>query len=374
MKKFFKILLWSLVALVFVGTFVFLYLNSQPKEVKYTTVLPTVGNIERTTVLTGKIEPRDEINIKPQISGIISEINVEPGDIVAEGDVIAKIKVIPEASQLSSAQSRVENAEIALADAASKFNRNKILFDKKIISREDFETSETTYRQAQREVDAAKDALNIVREGVSRYNASESNTLVRATIGGLILDVPVKVGSSVIQANTMNDGTTVATIADMTNLIFKGKVDETEVGHLAVGMPMHITIGAMPDVSPTATLEYIAPKGTEENGANTFEIKAALGMDSVAGLRAGYSANAEVVLNSIAGVLTVPEAVVEFSGDSTYVYVLADSTASGVRYDRRAITTGTSDGINIEVTSGITAADKVRGTEINDAVAAVKAQ
>ena len=334
MKKIFKITLWVLVALLFVGTFVFLYLNSRPKEEKYAIVQPQIDSVERSTVLTGKIEPRDEIQIKPQISGIITEICVDPGDMVKEGDIIAKIKVIPEASQLSSAEGRVNTAVINLEDARLKA-----------------------------ELASARDAVNIVRQGVSRYNADESNTMVRATITGLVLDVPVKVGTSVIQANTFNDGTTVATIADMNNLIFKGNVDETEVGQLAVGMPMTITIGALPEVSPSAVLEYIAPKGTDSGGANTFEIKAALTVPEGANLRAGYSANAAVILSKASNVLTVPEGVVEFSGDSTYVYVLTDSLPQQ-KFERRAITTGVSNGINIEVKKGIDKSVGLRGDKI----------
>ena len=351
--------------MVFIGTFVFLYLNSKPGETEYTIVNPKIGNIEKTTVLTGKIEPRDEIDIKPQISGIISEVNVEPGDMVKEGDIIAKIKVIPEASSLSSAQSRVESAEISLADATSKYERNKVLYDKKIISREEFETSETTWEQAKKELEAAQDSYLIVREGVSKYNASESNTLVRATIDGLVLDVPVKVGSSVIQSNTFNDGTTVATIADMNKLIFKGKVDETEVGQLEVGMPMDITIGALPDMHPIAILEYIAPKGTEENGANTFEIKAAIHVDSISQLRSGYSANASVSLSKAKNVLTIPEGVVTFSGDSTFVFLLTSLEGEKQNFEKHPILTGISDGINIEVKEGVDTLSKLRGDLIN---------
>ena len=361
MKKFFRVAIWIVVAAIFIGTFVFLFLNSRPEQIEYTTVKPKMGNIEKTTVLTGKIEPRDEIDIKPQISGIISEVNVEPGDMVKEGDVIAKIKVIPEASSLSSAQARVESAEISLADATAKYDRNKVLYDKKIISREEFETSETTWHQAQRELDAAKDAYMIVRDGVSKYNTSESNTMVRATIDGLILDVPVKVGSSVIQANTFNDGTTVATIADMNKLIFHGKVDETEVGQLAVGMPMSIMIGALPDLHPTAILEYIAPKGTEENGANTFEIKAALNLDSISGLRSGYSANASVSLSNTNNVMTLPEGVVTFSGDSTFVYILKEGVSEKQEFEKRPVVTGVSDGLNIEIKEGVDTTMSVRG-------------
>lgn len=353
--------MWILVGIIFIGTFVFLYINSRPEMTEYEIVKPKYGDIEKTTVLTGKIEPRDEIDIKPQISGIITEINAEPGDMVKEGDIIAKIKVIPEASSLSSAMSRVESAEIALADATAKYERNKTLYEKKIISREEFETSETNWQQAQRELDAANDAYLIVRDGVSKYNASESNTLVRATIDGLILDVPVKVGSSVIQANTFNDGTTVATIADMNKLIFRGKVDETEVGQLKVGMPMDITIGALPDLHPIAILEYIAPKGTEENGANTFEIKAAIAVDSISQLRSGYSANASVSLSKSKDVLTIPESVVTFSGDSTFVFLLTSASGENQKFEKHPVVTGTSDGINIEVIEGVDTVSRLRG-------------
>lgn len=362
MKKFFKIFMWCLLGLVFLGTLFFLWNNSRTPETFYDTVKAENGSIERTTVLTGKIEPRDEIAIKPQISGIISEIMVEAGDNVNEGDVIARIKVIPDAQQLSSAQNRVTVAEIDLKDAQAKYERDKELYGKKVVSREEFETSEKTYNRAIEELESARDAFNIVREGVSKYNAKESNTLVRATITGLVLDVPVKVGSSVIQANTMNDGTTVATIADMNKLIFKGKVDETEVGLLRVGMPMDISIGAMPDLHPLATIEYISPKGDDSGGANTFEIKAALVLDSAEGLRAGYSANANVVLERAQNVVTVPESVISFEGDSTFVYLRTDSIPQAV-FERRAVTTGLSDGIKIEVKNGIDSTAVLRGAQ-----------
>lgn len=363
MKKVFRYLLWAVIVLIFIGTFVFLYQNSKTKEDVYGTLTPQRLTIQRTTVLTGKIEPRDEIEIKPQISGIISEILVEAGDVVRGGDVIAKIKVIPDASQLSSAQSRVSVAEIDLADAKTKYERDKTLFGKGVVSRQDFEDSEKAWHKAAEELEAARDAYNIVREGVSRLNAKESNTLVRATITGLVLNVPVKVGSSVIQANTMNDGTTVATVADMNKLIFKGKVDETEVGHLRTGMPMDISIGALPSLAPKGVIEYISPKGDDTGGANTFEIKAALELDDVSDLRAGYSANATVILERAADVLTVPEAAVTFAGDSTFVYVRTDSVPKPV-FERRAISTGLSDGINIEVKEGIDSTAVLRGDKI----------
>lgn len=365
MKKFFRILLWSLVGVLFIGTFVYLFIKSQPAETRYELVSPTMSDIERTTILTGTIEPRDEIEIKPQVSGIISEINVEAGDMVKEGDVVARIKIIPDEGQLSSALSRIETAKINLEDARVKHERNTLLLEKKVISREEFEATATTLALSKAELDAARDAYSIVKEGVSRTNAKESNTLVRATITGLVLDVPVKVGSSVIQANTMNDGTTVATVADMNNLIFKGKVDETEVGQLSVNQPMEISIGALPDLSLDAVIENIAPKGTETNGANTFEIKAAINVPEGRQLRAGYSANASVMLNSAHGVLTVPESVIEWAGDKTYVYVLTDSV-KGQKFDRTEVTTGISDGINIEVKSGVDKTARLRGAVVNE--------
>ncbi len=365
MKKFFRILLWSLVGVLFIGTFVYLFIKSQPSETRYELVSPTMSDIERTTILTGTIEPRDEIEIKPQVSGIISEINVEAGDMIKEGDVVARIKIIPDEGQLSSALSRIETAKINLEDARVKHERNTLLLEKKVISREEYEATATTLALSKAELDAARDAYSIVKEGVSRTNAKESNTLVRATITGLVLDVPVKVGSSVIQANTMNDGTTVATVADMNNLIFKGKVDETEVGQLSVNQPMEISIGALPDLSLDAVIENIAPKGTETNGANTFEIKAAINVPEGRQLRAGYSANASVMLNSARGVLTVPESVIEWAGDKTYVYVLTDSVKEQ-KFDRTEVATGISDGINIEVKSGVDKTARLRGAVINE--------
>ncbi len=362
MKRFFKILLWVLVAIVFVGTFVFLFIKSRPKEVSFELISPSNQTIERSTVFTGKIEPRDEIEIKPQISGIISEICVEAGDIVKKDDVIAKIKVIPEESQLNSAQNRVEVAQLSLDQAKNEYDRTKGLYEKKFVSREEYEQKYTEWQKSVQEYEAAVDALSIVRDGVSSLNAQSSNTLVRATIDGQILEIPVKVGSSVIQANTMNDGTTVAKMADMSNLIFKGTVDETEVGHLRTNMPTEITIGALPDVVYPAYLEFIAPKSTEDNGAITFEIKAAITQsnDSVQ-LRAGYSANAAVVLQHADDVMAVPESCVEWVGDSTFVYVL--TVPEPQTFERTQVTTGISDGVNIEIKSGIGADAQLRGRQ-----------
>lgn len=362
MKKFLKTGMWVAVALVFAGTFVYLWMNSRSEAPAYETVPPVTGaTVERTTLLTGTIEPRDEIEIKPQISGIIAEINVEAGQTVSAGDVIARIKVIPDESQLSSAQSRVNTARISLADAETRHARNTALYERKVISREAYEETLVEVEKCRADLRSAQNDYAIVKDGVSPDNATGSNTLVRATTAGLVLDVPVKVGASVIQANTFNDGTTIATIADMSRLIFKGTVDETEVGGLATGQPMTVTVGALPDLSLDAVIEYISPKSDSTSGTNTFEIKGALRVPDGTELRAGYSANAAVSLQRVAGVMTVPESVVEFTGDSAFVYVLTDSATQA--YRRTAVTTGLSDGINIEVKSGIDAGVRLRSSE-----------
>ena len=358
MKKYLKIIVASLVALLFVGTFVFLWAKSRPKEMVYEEFTPRVLDLKKTTVITGKIEPRTEINVKPQMSGIISEVLKVAGQTVTAGEVIAKIKVIPDMGQLSSAQARVRLANINV-------QRMKTLFDKGLIAAEEFEKTKQAYKQNQEEVKSAVESLEVVRDGVSKSNAKSSSTLIRSTISGLILDIPVKVGNTVILSNTFNDGTTIATVADMSNLIFRGNIDETEVGRLVVGMPMKITIGALQDETLEARLEYISPKAIDNNGANQFEIKAAVTTLGKSQIRSGYSANAEIILAAANHVLTIPESAVEFEGNNTYVYVVQGSGKTKT-YVRRKIVTGLSDGINIEVKQGLTAKDHVRGAQKMD--------
>ena len=362
MKKYLKVILAAIVGLVFISTFVFLYMKSKPQPVVYDEFTPKVADINKTTVITGTIEPRDEVEVKPQISGIITEIYKEAGDKVDAGEVIAKVKVIPDMGQLSSAESRVRLAEINLKQAQVNYNREKQLYDKQLVSAEEYDNVRQALDQAREEKTAAIDALEVVRDGVSSSNASASSTLIRSTISGLILDVPVKVGNSVILSNTFNDGTTIATVADMGDLIFKGNIDETEVGQLVTGMQMKITIGALQNLRFDASLEYISPKATENNGANQFEIKAAVSVPQGNEIRSGYSANAEIVLASARSVLTVPESAIEFSGDDTYVYVVKGQ-GDEKTYERRKVVTGLSDGVNIEIRSGLKKTDRVRGPQ-----------
>lgn len=365
MKKFFKILLIVLVVFIFISTFVFLYVKSRPKEVVYELVTPKVADIVKSTVATGKIEPRDEILIKPQISGIVETVYKQAGEMVKKGEVIAKVKVIPEMVQLNSAESRVRVADINYKQALQEYERQKKLFNDKLISKEEFEKSEVSMKTSKEELTASRDNLDIVKEGISKSSASYSNTLIRSTIDGLILDVPVKKGNSVIMSNTFNDGTTIASVANMNDILFKGKIDETEVGRIKEGMPIKLTIGALQNMKFDANLEYISPKGVTENGANLFEIKAAVKVPAGVKIRAGYSANAEIVLSRSPKVLSIPESTVEFSGDTTFVQVLKSEKPKQM-FERRRVVVGVSDGIKIEVKSGITTKDKVRGAIVEE--------
>lgn len=359
-KKIFKILLIVAIIGSVIATFYFLWKKSQPKVVVYELLDVKRDTLETKTLATGKIEPRDEVLIKPQISGIISEVLKEPGQMVRSGEIIAKIKVIPEMVQLNSAESRIKVAEINLNQIQQTYDRQKGLFDKGVIAKEEMEKADADIKKAKEEVDNAKDAYDIIRDGISKKSASLSTTQVRSTIDGMILDIPVKVGNSVIQSNNFNDGTTIASIANMNDMIFKGKVDETEVGKIKEDMPIILTIGALDTKRFDATLEYIAPKGVEENGAVLFEVKAAARIPEGVFVRAGYSANAEIVLNKVENVLAVPESAVEFKGDSAFVNILTASEPSQ-QFKKQAVKLGLSDGIHIEVIEGLKEGEKVRG-------------
>jgi len=365
MKKFFKILLGVFFVALLVATFVFLWNKTRPVKVVYNIVTTSVDTIERRAVATGKVEPRDEVLIKPQISGIVSDVYHEAGEMIREGEVIARVKVIPEMSQLNSAQSRVTLAKINYEQTERDFGRLAQLYEGGVVSKEEYEQGVTTLARSKEEVQNAQDNLEIVQNGIASRNAEMSNTQIRATINGMILDVPIKVGNSVIQSNTFNDGTTIATIADLSDMIFRGKVDETEIGRLKEGMNVKITVGALQDVVMEANLEYVSPKGVEENGVVMFEIKAAVTVPSDVFVRAGYSANAEIVIDRREGVLAVPESAVQFDQAQAYVNVLKgdpDNTAEQV-FERRDITLGLSNGINVEILSGLEGNENLQGTK-----------
>ena len=362
MKKVLKIAGLILLGVLVIWTFYFLWKKSQPKITTYQIEQAQHATIEKKTIATGKVQPRNEILIKPQMSGIIAELYKEAGDKVQAGDVIAKIKVIPDMVTLSSAESRLTRAQLVFDQSERNYERDSILYKEDVISREEYEKIQLQFRNDREELKSAQDNLSLVRDGLTASTASSSNTLIRSTVSGTILDVPIKVGNSVIQSNNFNDGTTIASVADMGDMLFVGKIDETEVGKVKVGMPMEITIGAMQDEQLTADLEYVSPKGTEESGAILFEMKAAMNLPPNLFVRAGYSANAEIILNKREDVLTIPESSLEFSGDTAFVYLVTKESPQ--EFQRKPIQIGLSDGIKIEVTDGLKVNDKIRGNEI----------
>lgn len=362
MKKFLKIFAAVLFVALLAGTFWFLWQKTRPVKEVYAIVQPKLDTLRQIVVATGKVQPRDEVLIKPQISGIISDVRKEAGQKVRKGEVLATVKVVPEMGQLSSAESRVTVAEISLGQIRREAERTAALHAKGVVSDEEAEQSRTALAKAEEELQNAREGLEIVKEGISSRFKELSNTQIRSTIDGMILDVPIKVGNSVIQANTFNDGTTIASVADMSNMQFQGQIDETDVGRLREGMPVKLTIGALQNVELDAVLEYVAPKATEDNGVVMFEVKAAVAIPDDVFVRAGYSANASVVIESREGVLTVPESTVEFEGDETFVQVLTSPEAADEQtFERRKVTIGLSDGIAIEIVEGLTAGDRIRG-------------
>ena len=361
MKKFFKIFWIVLLIALFLGTMVFLYIKSRPKTIEYELVSPSTRDLVNSIIATGKVEPGNEVLIKPQISGIIEAIHCKPGDDIKEGDIIATIKVVPEMSSLNSAEGRLRVAGINLEKAQRDFERSRELHEKGIISDEEFETAQTSLDNAEEEVENAEDALKIVTEGVSEKYAHLSNTQVRSTITGKILDIPVEVGNSVIQANTFNDGTTIAEVADLGNMLFKGDVDEADVGKISTGVPVKVTIGALQGYEFDAVLTYISPKSTEENNVVMFEIEAVMDIPDSVFVRAGYSANAEIVTEQKTGVLTIEESAVRFSGDTAYVNIFKGMSGKEQLFERRDIRIGMSDGVHIEVIDGLSPEDRIQG-------------
>lgn len=364
MKKIFKILGIVILVGIFGGTLYFLYTKSKKAPEVFETKNPFVTNVVRKTVATGSVVPRREIDIVPQVTGIIDELYIQAGDNVKKDQVIAKIKIIPDMVNLNNAENRLNRAKLSFEDAKNDFDRQQKLYDEKVISYEDYKNAKVSYDSAKEEMSAAENNLELIKNGVTKKAQTATNTLVRSTVTGMVLDVPVKEGNSVIQSNTFNNGTTIATVADMNDMIFEGKVDETEVGKIKEGMPIELEIGAIEKEKFAAILTYISPKGKEENGAIQFEIKANVVQKDNKFIRAGYSANANIVLEKKDSVLVIPEGMLKFEKDSSYVEV---ETATPQVFEKRMVKTGISDGINIEITQGLTKTDKVKGAKIDPA-------
>jgi HlyD family secretion protein len=360
MKRIFKIGIFVALIALFFYTIWFLYQKSVKKPIEYKTVGMLKTNIVKKTVATGAVVPRKEVNIKPQVSGIIEKLFVIAGDKVKKGDMIARIRIIPNMINLANAENRLNRAKLAYENAKIDLDRNQKLFESKMIAYADFQVVKLNFNNAKEELEAAENNIQLIKEGVSKSSGKATNTIVRSTIDGMVLDVPLKEGSSVIESNTFNEGTTIATIADMGEMIFEGKVDESEVGKIKPGMDLILTVGAIDADKFNATLEYISPKGIKENGAIQFLIKARVDLKSDLFLRAGYSANADIVLARKDSVYSLPESVLQFDKEQVFVEV---ETAPQT-FEKRNLKTGLSDGINIEIIEGISSSDKVKDPNV----------
>ena len=372
MKRKGTIITLILIFIAFVAGIYYIWVKDQQDPTVYQMESPTVGNVIKKTVATGSIVPKEEVLIKPNISGIIDEIFVEAGDIIKAGDLIARVKVVPNVNSLNSAknninaiQTAVETARLAYESQKNIYNRQKELFEKGVISANEFDNAELAYNQAlqrynQEKVNlqGAQQTYEIVKTGTTRGLGAAANTEIMATVSGMVLDVPVKVGNQVIEANNFNDGTTIATLADVGKMIFEGKVDESEVGKIKEELPLEITVGAIENKKFDAVLDYIAPKGVEENGAIQFEIKGTLSKKDTTFIRAGLSANASIILARADSVLTIKEALVQYDKESKEPFV--EVATGDQQFERRKVELGISDGLIVEVKDGISEEDKIK--------------
>ncbi|MDA7849401.1 efflux RND transporter periplasmic adaptor subunit [Flavobacteriaceae bacterium] len=357
MNKTVKII-FGIVALILLVYVLKYFKDSNAKEViDYKTELPFYSTLDTKTVATGKLNPEEEIELKPQISGIVDQIFVEEGDLVRKGDLIAKIRVVPNEQALGSAKSRINTARLSFENAQTLFNRNKTLFEKGVISKQDFENSELSLNQSKESYDQSKDDYQIIKRG-SLSGGSSANTNIVAQIPGTILEIPVREGDQVIQSNNFNAGTTIATIADMSKMIFEGKVDESEVGKLEEGKDIKVILGAINEKEFPAVLTFVAPKGIEENGAVQFTIKADVTIERSTKVRAGYSANAEIEIESKDSILVIKEALLQFNRITEKPFVeLQNENGS---FSKKNIEIGLSDGINVEILDGVDEGDKIK--------------
>ncbi len=351
----FALLLW---------TVYFFVKKSKTVPVQFQTVMPFDTVIVKKTVATGSVTPRKEVNMKSQVSGIIEKLYIIAGQEIKQGDIIAKIKIIPNMLNLANAENRITSAQVNYDNSKLDYDRNKLLFDQNVISKTEMQSFELRINTNRVELESAQNQLQIIKEGVSKTSGSASNTLVKATISGMVLDVPVKEGGQVIESNTFNEGTTISSVANMGEMIFEGKLDESEVGKVHEGMDIVLTIGAIDKKSFSAKLEYIAPKGITENGAIQFLIRASISKDNSAFLRAGYSANADIILDKKEKVLAIPESVLQFENERPFVEI---ETANKI-FEKRYIKTGLSDGINIEVVDGVKKGDKLKLPQLVEVV------
>ena len=358
MKKSVTIIILLVIVVAFGASMYYLYQKNAEDPTVYQTETPSKKTIIKKTMATGSILPLEEVFIKPNISGVIEEVYVEGGDYVASGDLLCKIKVVPNLNALNDARNTINEAKIGLDDQKRNHLRQKSLYDKGVISKVDLERAQVSYDQAKQAYSAANKRYDIVKTGTTRGLGNAANTLIRATVSGMVLDVPVEVGNQVIESNNFNEGTTIASIADVEKMIFEGKVDESEVGKIKENLPLEITIGAIENKTFDAVLDYIAPKGVEENGAIQFEIKGTLSKKDTTFIRAGLSANASIILAKADSVLSLKEGLVQYDNKTKKPFV--EIAIGEQEFERKEVELGVSDGIYVEVKEGVNEGDKVK--------------
>lgn len=358
MKKIVTIIVLLLIVVLFGGSLFYLYQKNQENPEVFKTAEPSTETIVKKTMATGTLIPREEVDVKPNISGVVDKLFVKAGDHVEVGDMIAQLKVVPNISSLNSAKNQVRQSKINLANEKKIFSRQKELYGKGVISENDFDLAKNAYDNALQTLKAAEENLEIIETGTTQDAGNAATTEIKARISGMILDVPIEVGNQVIEANNFNEGTTIAIIAKTDDMIFEGKVDESEVGKIEEGLPLEITVGAIEDKTFNATLDYISPKGTEENGAVQFDIEGTLILNDSIFIRSGLSANASIILEKSENVLAISESLVQFEKETQNPFVEVETGEQ--EFEKRTVELGISDGINVEVLSGVSEGDKIK--------------
>ena len=358
MKKTATVTILVLIVASFAAALYYFYQKNNEPPVTYETEKPEKKTIVKKTVATGKIVPREEIPIKPNISGIIEKIYVKAGDKVKRGQLIAELEVVPDVNSLNAAKNQIRTAEINLKNQRKVFKRQKELFEKGVISENEFDNSLNQFEIAQQNLESAKENFEIVQTGTTEGIGDAATTKIKSTIDGMVLDVEVKEGNQVIQANNFNEGTTITNVADINDMIFEGKVDESEVGKIEVGLPLEINVGAIENETYDATLDYIAPKGVEENSAVQFKIEGTLNLDDDTFIRAGLSANASIILDKAEDVLTIKEALVQFEEDTNEPFV--EVKTGEKKYKKQMVELGISNGIFVQIKDGVTSDDEIK--------------
>lgn len=368
MKNFLKKFIGVVVGLFVVYTFYYIWAQSQPKPDIYELLTPQNRTIEETSIATGQIEAKNQVNVKPRMTGILSDLSVQVGQQVNVGDVIARITVIPDMNALNNAKSAVKRCELNLEETSRETDRIVALYGDGVVSKEEYERAVNKLALAKEELKKAKSEEEIILRGTSSTVGAVNTTLVKATMQGTVIDLPLKQGASVVSTNSFTDGTTIATIADLSSLRFTGKIDEIEVEQIHPGMPMKLTIGAIRNKTFEGQLEEIATKGIKDNGTIMFEVSGSIKCDENFSIRReGYSANASIVTNKAQNTLSIEEAALEHKDGKKYVYKLVSNKEDikNQKFERVEVETGISDGIHLQILNGVTSSDIIRGNQQN---------